>query len=252
MAASRDTTLTGWRYIYLVRHGWYDFGDQRDDRIGKGLDSLGRIQAKLTGERLAGLPVRMNSLTSSMLTRAMETADDIGVLLRMQPERDSLISECQSPSLRADLNTREPQADQDTCQARMERAYARYVRPAGAREDAHDVLVAHGNVIRWFVVKTLGLDTRSWTSLDLGNGSITAIAVRPDGSARLVAFSDTGHLPPAAQTWTGRGAGWSPPAPRNPRPAVPGLKLGPGGMVAPAPEAAHDTLRHQRPGKDNR
>ncbi len=247
-SAARDTTLTGWRYLYMVRHGWYDFGDPRDERLGKGLDSLGRVQARLTGERLASLPVRMHSLVSSTLTRAAETADDIGVLLRMQPERDSLISECTAPSLRADLNAREPQADQDTCQARLERAYARYVRPAGSREDRRDVLVAHGNVIRWFVARTVGLDTRAWTNFDLGNGSITVIAVRPDGSARLVAFSDTGHLPPAAQTWTGRGAGWSPPAPRTSRPAVPGLRPGPGGVVAPAPEAAYDTLRHVRPG----
>ncbi|MEO5618139.1 MAG: histidine phosphatase family protein [Candidatus Eisenbacteria bacterium] len=252
MAASRDTTLTGYRYLYLVRHGWYDFGDKRDDRIGMGLDSLGRVQARLVGERLAALPVKIHSLTSSTLTRARETADDIGVLLRMQPERDSLISECQTPSLRADLNAREPQADQDACQARMLRAYARYVHPAGSREDVRDVLVAHGNVIRWFVTKTLGLDTKNWTSLDLANGSITVIAVRPDGMARLVAFSDTGHLPPAAQTWTGRGAGWSPPAPRTPRPAVPGIKPGRGGIVAPANEAAFDTLRHKRPAPGNR
>lgn len=247
MAASRDTTNTAWRYVYLVRHGWYDFGDPRDERIGKGLDSLGRVQAKLVGERLAALPVRIHSLTSSTFTRAMETADDIGALLRMQSQRDSLLSECQTPSMRADLNAREPQADQDTCLARMERAFAKYIRPAGGREDVHDVLVAHGNVIRWFTVKALGLDTRHWTDLDLGNASITAIAVRPDGTARLVAFSDTGHLPPALQTWTGRGAGWSPPAPRTPRPAVPGLRPGPGGVVAPAPPGTADTLYHARP-----
>jgi len=247
MAASRDTVNTGIRFVYLVRHGWYEFGDPRDDRTGKGLDSLGRVQAKLVGERFAALPVRMNTLVSSTLTRAAQTADDMGVLLGMQPARDSLISECQSPSVRADLNAREPQVDQDTCQARMERAYARYIRPAGSRSDVHDVLVAHGNVIRWFVVKALGADTRKWIDLDLGNASITAIAVRPDGTAKLAAFSDTGHLPVSAQTWTGRGAGWSAPAPRTSRPAVAGLKPGPRGIVAPAPEAAFDTLTHRRP-----
>jgi hypothetical protein len=47
--------------------------------------------------------------------------------------------------------------------------------------------------------------------MDIGNGSITVIAVRADGSTRLASFSDVGHLPPDQQSWTGSGAGWSPP-----------------------------------------
>jgi serine/threonine-protein phosphatase PGAM5 len=77
--------------------------------------------------------------------------------------------------------------------------------------DRHDVLVCHGNVIRWFVSRAVSGDPRHWLSMDIGNGSLTILAVRPDGSVRLVCFSDVGHLPVSKQTWLGRGAGWGKP-----------------------------------------
>jgi hypothetical protein len=50
--------------------------------------------------------------------------------------------------------------------------------------------------------------------MEIANASLTILAVRPDGTSRLVSFSDVGHLPVARQTWTGKGAGWSAPASR--------------------------------------
>jgi serine/threonine-protein phosphatase PGAM5 len=220
MNAPRDTARVGIRYLYFIRHGAYDEADRRDARIGKALDSLGRAQAKLTGERLAGLPITVDQLVSSTFTRAMETADIIGESLHMRAVRDSELSECSPPSYRQDYVVVRDSSQRDTCQARLVRAWARYVRPAGGREDRHDVLVCHGNVIRWFVSRALGLNTNRWPDYDIGNGSITAIAVRPDGTTRIAAFSDTGHLPPGMQTWTGRGAGWTPRPPPSPRPSA--------------------------------
>jgi serine/threonine-protein phosphatase PGAM5 len=239
-----DSTRAGSRYVYLIRHGWYDGGDPRDERIGKGLDSLGRAQATLTGERLAHLPVKIDMLVSSTFTRARETADIIGQALHMTAVRDSDVSECSAPSYRPDYVHVDNKAEMDSCQASLERAWTRYFRPLSGREDRHDVIVAHGNVIRWLVTRSLGLPTTRWPDYDIGNCSITAIVVRADGTTRLAAFSDTGHLPAALQTWTGRGAGWSPPPPRiQRRPA--GAPSS--GVMAPAPEAAYDTLRHEKP-----
>ena len=48
--------------------------------------------------------------------------------------------------------------------------------------------------------------------MTIGNASITVLGVRGDGSTLVAAFSDTGHLPVARQTWTGPGAGWLQPA----------------------------------------
>jgi serine/threonine-protein phosphatase PGAM5 len=182
--AARDTARAGYRYLYLIRHGWYDASDPRDARVGKALDSLGRAQARLTGQRLAGLPKTMNTLVSSTFTRAMETADLIGESLRMPTVRDSDISECSPPSYRPDYVRADNQAERDSCQAALERAWTRYVRPAGGRDDRYDVLVCHGNVIRWFVTKSLGLATTRWPDYDIGNCSISVIVVRPRGLQR--------------------------------------------------------------------
>jgi serine/threonine-protein phosphatase PGAM5 len=220
MNAPRDTARAGIHYLYLIRHGFYDEGDPRDARVGKALDSLGRAQAKLTGERLAGLPITMDRLVSSTFTRAMETADIMGEALHMRAVRDSELCECSPPSYRQDYVAVRDSVARDSCQSRLIRAWARYVRPAGGREDRHDVLVCHGNVIRWFVTRALGLPTTRWPDYDIGNCSITAIEVRADGSLRLAAFSDTGHLPTRLQTWTGRGAGWSPQPPALARPRM--------------------------------
>src|SRR5260370_1423431 len=76
--------------------------------------------------------------------------------------------------------------------------------------DAYDVLVCHGNVIRWTLMRTVGADVKSWLNLDSGNGSLTIVAVRADGSTRLVMYSDVGHIPWEKQTWSGKGGGWVP------------------------------------------
>ena len=93
------------------------------------------------------------------------------------------------------------------CLSNLQAAWTKYFR-ASPERDAHDVLVCHGNVIRWFVNRALANDVRHWTSLDIGNASLTIVAVQPDGTTRVVLYSDVGHLPVAKQTWAGRGAGW--------------------------------------------
>jgi hypothetical protein len=57
-------------------------------------------------------------------------------------------------------------------------------------------------------MRTVGADVRDWLNLDSGNGSLTIVAVRPDGSTRLVLYNDVGHIPWEKQTWSGRGGGW--------------------------------------------
>ena len=209
LGARNPAAQAGIRYLYLIRHGAYDEDDPRDPRVGKGLDSLGRDQARLTGGRLAHLPIRIDRLVSSTFTRAAETADIIGKSLHVPVTRDSDVCECSAPSYRPDYVRVDSRAEKEACRTRLERAYRRYVRPAGGPDDRHDVIVSHGNVIRWFVTKALGLPTTRWPDYDIGNCSITVISVRPNGATRLDAFSDTGHLPASLQTWTGKGAGWT-------------------------------------------
>jgi serine/threonine-protein phosphatase PGAM5 len=74
--------------------------------------------------------------------------------------------------------------------------------------DRHDILVCHGNVIRWFVSRALNGDPRRWPWMEIANGSITILAVRPDGTTRSCASATSGTCAVPKQTWTGKGAGW--------------------------------------------
>jgi serine/threonine-protein phosphatase PGAM5 len=210
LAADAPPRPRGVHFIYLIRHGMYDPDTvQTDDRLGSALNALGHEQAKLVGQRLAGLPVKFHALVSSDFTRARETADDIGAILHMAPVRDSLIHECTPTADRDDWMRNHSAADIALCESNLQAAWAKYF-VATPDADTHDLLVSHGNVTRWLVARTLGMDPKTWSKFDIANCSLTIIAVRPDGVARLVTFSDSGHIPVAKQTWTGRGPGWDP------------------------------------------
>src|SRR6185436_12308503 len=111
---------------------------------------------------------------------ARETADDMGVAMKMTPVRDSLIAECTPTSERADVMKGEKPEDVAACDAQLAAAWAKYMTPT-PEGDRHDVLVCHGNVIRWFVSHALGADPR-WLRMEIGNGSMTILSVRPDGT----------------------------------------------------------------------
>ena len=199
---------TGVHYVYLIRHGIYDRDTTTtDDVTGNGLNTLGHLQAKRIGERLAKLPVKPSSLVSSTLRRARETADDMNQAMKMTVVRDSLLSECTPTTERADIMKNEKPEDVAAADAQMQAAWAKYL-VATPEADRHDVLVCHGNVIRWMVAHTLGADA-NYLRMDIGNGSLTILAVRPDGFPRVVMFSDVSHLSVAEQTWSGKGAGWA-------------------------------------------
>jgi serine/threonine-protein phosphatase PGAM5 len=213
VAATAPPARTGIHYVYLVRHGIYDRDTTSDEVRGNGLNALGHEQARLIGARLAALPVRPASLVTSPLRRARETAEDMGTVMKMTPARDSLIEECTPTTERADYLARYTPAEIARCDSNLAAAWRRYM-TATPDADRHDVLVCHGNVIRWFVARVLMGDSRRWHLMEIANASLTILAVRPDGTSRLVSFSDVGHLPVARQTWTGKGAGWSAPASR--------------------------------------
>lgn len=191
----------GMRTLILVRHGIYDDSDPRDEELGKALTPEGREQARLTGARLAAWPSRVSALHASTMTRARETAEIMtGALpgLRPQPDRD--LRECTPPTDREDIMGDLAPGEADSCRTRLDHAFARYFRPSPER-DTTEALVCHGNVIRYFVCRVLGLDPMRWLSMTIGNCSLTVVQVRPDGTMRLVLFGDVGHLPPRLQTY---------------------------------------------------
>jgi serine/threonine-protein phosphatase PGAM5 len=196
-------TSPGTRTLYLIRHGLYDEDDPRDEAVGKGLTEAGRTQARMTGARLAALGVPFDTLWTSPFTRARETADIIAPLLpgltpRLAPE----LAECTPTTWRKDVMASLAAGEAEACGAQLERAFARFFVPSPAG-DRHELLVCHGNVIRWLWCRALGVETAAWLGMAIANCSITVIQIKPDGSCKLYVFGDAAHLPVELQTYPG-------------------------------------------------
>lgn len=208
----------GTHFLFLVRHGMYDRDDKADDRTANPLNALGHQQAKLLGARLAASKLPFRTLAASDFTRARETAEDVGAALGLTPAIEPILHECTPTPEHPEYAAHYSAEHIAQCVVQLESAWKKYFAPT-PEADTWDLLVCHGNVIRWLVAKATGNDVRKWYAADIGNASLTAIAVRPDGSVRLVLYSDVGHLPPELQTWAGRGPGWSK-RPAAPAPAA--------------------------------
>jgi serine/threonine-protein phosphatase PGAM5 len=186
------------RTVYLVRHGAYVPVPQIDPRTGPGLSPLGVAQARLTANRFRAMPVAIASVTSSAMTRARETAAVIQEqLTTARASASAAISECTPP---AAFSLNEGDAILNACKQRLDAAFTQFFKPS-ERGDQHDVLVAHGNVIRYFVMKALGADLKLWANLSVAHASITTIEVHANGAFRIVAVGDAGHLPSTLQSW---------------------------------------------------
>ena len=191
------------RNVYLIRHGEYDQDDERDPDVGRGLVGLGYAQARLIADRLATTGETFTSLEASTMTRARETAEVIAARL---PDLDLAlyrdIRECTPTTRRLDIMEREDPLEVAACEDSLAVAWNRIFTPADDA-DAHDIVICHGNVIRWFVTRALDVDTEAWLGMSIANCSLTVIQVKPDGSCKLVAYADAGHIPPRMQTYPG-------------------------------------------------
>ena len=200
----KEIETTGIRTIYLIRHGDYNHEDERDADVGKELVPLGIAQARLVASRLKSLPVKITSLISSTMTRARQTAMIINYEFpNLDLQKDSLIRECTPPTWRKDIMEREDPEELKNCTDNLEEAFNKFFIPSPDEEDRNDVLVCHGNVIRYFVTKVLKVNTMAWLQMTISNCSLTIVRIMPDGTTKLISFNDVGHIPPNLQSETG-------------------------------------------------
>lgn len=183
------------RIIVLVRHGQYLPDPAADPKLGPHISPLGVAQATLVGARLAAMPGAFDALYVSPLQRARDTAATLagnfpGRQFTVLPD----LQECTPPSNDATIMAGEKAEDLVACQAQLDRVFATHFKPAEGKE-RRELFVCHGNVIRYLVSRALGLDRKAWLTMSVGHASITRIRIEADGSIKVVAVGDVGHLP---------------------------------------------------------
>jgi len=138
------------------------------------------------------------------MTRARQTAMIINQEFpELELQQYRLIRECTPPTWRIDIMEREDPEELKNCTDSLETAFKKFFVPSPDDEDRNDVIVCHGNVIRYFVTKVLKVEMLAWLQMTIGNCGLTIITIKPGGKMRLVAFNDVGHIPPNLQTETG-------------------------------------------------
>jgi serine/threonine-protein phosphatase PGAM5 len=173
----------GSRTIFLLRHGHYE-----TESLGV-LTALGRRQAVAAARFLDG--ERIATVWSSTLPRARETAEIVARALGVGPVRPTRI-------LREGFFTRVdgyaiPASERAEDRERAASAWKRFFRPS--RIDRVDLLVCHGNLIRYFMCRALGAPIARWVKMNTNHCALTRIVVRGTGAVRVVSYNETSHLP---------------------------------------------------------
>jgi serine/threonine-protein phosphatase PGAM5 len=198
-ARGADAPAPAARTIFIARHGNY-VADPKNTVPGPGLSPLGIAQAKLVASRLAAMPGVFVVLRSSPFTRALDTAKVIAAdLPGASVEVDADLAECMPATRRKEINAKETPEELKACADRLDALFARLFVPARGKE-RREILVAHGGVTRYLVTRALGVDTKAWLEMSIGQASITQIRVEADGEFKVISVGDIGHIPPNLQT----------------------------------------------------
>ncbi|CAJ1952554.1 unnamed protein product [Cylindrotheca closterium] len=214
------------RHIILVRHGQYEETFPEDEN--RKLTALGRRQATKTGKRLAtwakgtetfenpyfnGPCPIVTKIRVSNMTRAKETAELIAKEMPstiVMDEPDSLLNEAlPSPMIpiRPDITGAEEEIDAN--HDRIEEAFQKYIHRTDATAeddddgDEFEIIVCHGNVIRYFFCRALQLPPEAWLRMSIFNCSLTYLMVRSSGVVSARMLGDIGHLDYEESTFSG-------------------------------------------------
>jgi serine/threonine-protein phosphatase PGAM5 len=189
------------RVLYLVRHGQYHHA-RRD---AGALTGKGEEQAQVTASCLQAIPFAR--LYYSPMKRAAQTAEIIAAAFpHVIMQTDDALREC-IPSIPSrytayfaghypDLNA----TQLNNCLEHMNSAFNHYFKPTNSDQDVYELLVCHGNVIRYFVSQALQAHVDIWANMLINNCGITRILVETDGQMYLVSHNDIGHLPEELRT----------------------------------------------------
>ncbi len=189
------------RTLYMIRHGQYDTTVTSVD--GGNLTEIGREQAYYTGQSLARLPI--DKVHASTMTRAVETAGIISEQLNLDYKTyDNLREAIPTIPPRIATNILEymesnPSFTHDNInqdKKRADDAFSNFFcAPLDEALSTHELLVCHGNIIRYLVCKALDINVDTWAKMNINHCGISIITVDIQGRCRLINHNTTGHLP---------------------------------------------------------
>jgi len=170
--------LKSYRTIIFVRHGQAQYDPEK-------LTPLGRQQAELAARCIE--PLKPSKLYSSTMPRARETAGIIGAKIELKPLSKRFFSEGFLPGTQGFFEELDKKCSRAERLKIREKARAAQLLRDRAFEfifkvpkvgQSCEVVVAHGNVIRHWVCKSLGIDPESnWKAFDVMNASLTAVRI---------------------------------------------------------------------------
>ena len=173
----------GTRTVVLLRHGQYEA-----EGIGS-LTALGRAQARAAARYLLGC-VPVDVIWASTLVRARETAEIVSAELALPVKHTRTLREGMYSKIEG---YEVPPSERREDRARANSVYEKFFRTS--RVDKTDLVVCHGNLIRYLVCKALHAPTGRWIRMTTHHCSLTRIVVRDSGAVRVVSYNETAHLP---------------------------------------------------------
>lgn len=198
------------RRILLLRHGHYERVGDLGDTVWS-LSPLGRRQSVRLGRRLARIAEaaggRLEGVYASPWPRATETAEIAAremelTNIKLKPylhELTPVVDPDRPEMAMFPLGLPStPTEAREAVHEQVERVRARFFKPP--RRNSLLLLFSHGNLIRYLVTRTLKLDYEAWALMDIAHASVTEIRVYGNAFEALIAFNETGHLPPSMST----------------------------------------------------
>lgn len=194
------------RFLYLVRHGNYNAYEEVGDDLGGSLTAMGREQAEYLAHYFEPFP--FEAIYTSSMRRAFQTAEIIGGRhphIRLETFRELWESIPVFPHhLEGKERERYPELSDAQISAKLaenkfyaEKAFTLFFQPLNGtdEEERHELIVAHGNLIRYLVCRVLDVDPRAWANMSINQCSITRVRVEDERGTILESFNETMHLP---------------------------------------------------------
>ncbi|GFU95014.1 hypothetical protein TNCV_4137981 [Trichonephila clavipes] len=86
---------------------------------------------------------------------------------------------------------------------RIEGAFRKYFHRANASQktDSYEIIVSHGTVIRYFLLRALQAPPEFWLRFNLFHCSISRVSINPEGNVQIHGAGDIGFMPVDAMSY---------------------------------------------------